>query len=139
MSFVLSKSTRIACSPLSLCAAMVLLGPLSLATAVFAQDQSTTSTQAADNTARNKQHDVTADQQAENPSDRELARNIRKSLVADKSLSTYAHNVKIIAANNTVTLKGPVRSEDEKQQIAAKAAEVAGKSVKVVDQMTIKQ
>ena len=44
----------------------------------------------------------------------------------DKSLSTYAHNVKIISQNGNVTLKGPVRSEDEKRAIEAKAAEVAG-------------
>lgn len=44
----------------------------------------------------------------------------------DKALSTYAHNVKIISQNGTVTLKGPVRSEDEKQAIEAKTNEVAG-------------
>ena len=40
----------------------------------------------------------------------------------DKSLSTYAHNIKIITQDGKVTLKGPVRSEDEKNNIAAKAA-----------------
>ncbi len=45
---------------------------------------------------------------------------------ADKSLSTYAHNVKIISQNGTVTLRGPVRSEDEKAAIEAKAKAVAG-------------
>ncbi len=46
--------------------------------------------------------------------------------MADKSLSTYAHNVKIIATNGVVTLRGPVRSEDEKAAIEAKAKAVAG-------------
>jgi len=55
-----------------------------------------------------------------------LARQIRKALVSDKSLSTYAHNVKIIATNGTVTLRGPVRSEDEKAAIEAKAKGIAG-------------
>lgn len=86
----------------------------------------------ADNTKVNKQdrdkNAVTADQQKENKSDREIARQIRKALVADKSLSTYAHNVKIIAQHGTVTLKGPVRSEEEKNTVEQKAAEVAGAS-----------
>ncbi len=68
----------------------------------------------------------TADQQKANPSDREITRNIRASIHKDKSLSTYAHNVKIIAQNGKVTLKGPVRSEGEKTNIAAKATAVAG-------------
>jgi hyperosmotically inducible periplasmic protein len=55
----------------------------------------------------------------------------------DKSLSTYAHNVKIITQNGMVTLKGPVRSEDEKKAIEAKAAEVAGGD-KVTNEMDIK-
>ena len=84
-----------------------------------------------DNTKMNQrdrdQAQPTADQQKENRSDRETASQIRKSIVSDKSLSTYAHNVKIIAQNGTVTLRGPVHSEEEKQIIARKAAAVAGK------------
>ena len=44
----------------------------------------------------------------------------------DKSLSTSAHNIKIIAQNGTVTLKGPVKSQEEKEAIEGKAAEIAG-------------
>ena len=44
----------------------------------------------------------------------------------DKTLSTYAHNVKVIAQDGQVTLKGPVRTEDEKKTVEAKATEVAG-------------
>ena len=84
----------------------------------------------ADNTRVNKRdrskQEVTADQQKMNSSDRELTKKIRRSIMDDKSLSTYAHNVKIIARNGTVTLKGPVRSEDEKTAIETKANEVAG-------------
>jgi osmotically-inducible protein OsmY len=43
-------------------------------------------------------------------------------------LSTYAHNVKVISQGGKITLKGPVRSEDEKNALAAKAAEIAGAS-----------
>src|SRR5437868_6786913 len=74
-----------------------------------------------DNTKVNKQDRaktaVTAGQQKENTSDRDLTQQIRKAVIDDKSLSTYAHNVKIIARGGTVTLKGPVRSDDEKKTI----------------------
>ena len=83
-----------------------------------------------DNTKANQQERsdqrVTADQQKEHGSDRELTQQIRKALVKDKSLSTYAHNVKVIAQGGMVTLKGPVRSEQEKQAVEAKATEIAG-------------
>jgi hyperosmotically inducible periplasmic protein len=79
----------------------------------------------------------TADQQKDNRSDREITRQIRQSLVKDKSLSTYAHNIKIITQNGQVTLKGPVRSDDEKRAIEAKATEIAGEN-KVTSELNIK-
>jgi hyperosmotically inducible periplasmic protein len=79
---------------------------------------------------------VTADQQKENPADRDLTKKIRQAVVGDKSLSTYAHNVKIVAQNGQVTLKGPVRSEQEKATIEAKATEIAGAG-KVTNEMTV--
>jgi len=92
-----------------------------------------------DNTKANKNDTATtADQQKNNVSDRELTQKIRKAVMADKTLSTYAHNVKIISQNGTVTLKGPVKSEDEKKTIMAKAVEVAGSADKVTDQITVK-
>ena len=69
---------------------------------------------------------VTADGQKENAGDREVARKIRQSLMKDKALSSYAHNVKVIAQDGQVTLKGPVRSDDEKRTVEEKATEVAG-------------
>jgi len=69
---------------------------------------------------------TTADQQKNNQSDVELARQIRKALVNDKTLSTNAHNVKVIVQGGMVTLKGPVDSPDEKQAVEAKASQVAG-------------
>ena len=56
-----------------------------------------------------------------NPADREITRKIRDSVVKDKSLSTYAHNVKIITQNREVTLKGPVRTDQEKSAVEEKA------------------
>jgi osmotically-inducible protein OsmY len=95
-----------------------------------------------DNTKMNQRDrngaEPTADQQKGNISDRDLTREIRRSLVQDKSLSTYAHNVKIIAQNGTVTLKGPVKSEDEKAAIELKAAQAAGGADKVHSELAVK-
>jgi osmotically-inducible protein OsmY len=82
-------------------------------------------------------NEPTADQQKENRSDRDITQQIRQSIMKDKSLSTYAHNVKIITQNGQVTLKGPVRSEDEKKTVEAKAIEVAGEN-KVTSQLDVK-
>lgn len=83
-----------------------------------------------DNTGVNKQDRspaaVTADQQKNTRSDVEILRDIRRAVVSDKSLSTYAHNVKIVAQSGKVTLRGPVRTETEKELIQAKAAEAVG-------------
>ena len=85
---------------------------------------------AQDNTKVNKRDrqksEATADQQKENGPDRDLAKNVRQALMHDKSLSTYAHNVKVIVEHGVVTLKGPVRSEEEKRSIEVEAAKVAG-------------
>lgn len=96
---------------------------------------------AADNTKVNQRDkdkaQPTADQQQESQPDREVARKIRRSIVQDKTLSSYAHNVKVIAQNGMVTLKGPVLSDEEKNAVEAKAAEVAGAD-KVTSQLEVK-
>ena len=69
--------------------------------------------------------------QSENEVDRTITQNIRQALIADDSLSTNAKNVKIITNDGTVTLRGPVKSEEEKAAVEAKAKQVAG--VKQVD------
>jgi hyperosmotically inducible periplasmic protein len=97
----------------------------------------------ADNTKVNKRDrnpgEVTADQQKANAADRDLTKKIRQSVIAEKSLSTYAHNVKIISQDGAVTLKGPVKSDDERKAIVAKAVAVVGSADKVTDQMSVKQ
>lgn len=93
-----------------------------------------------DNTKVNKRDrnagEATADQQKMNSSDRELTRKIRRSIIDDKSLSTYAHNVKVISQNGSVTLKGPVRSEEEKSALEAKAVAIAG-SGKIINELSV--
>jgi hyperosmotically inducible periplasmic protein len=102
------------------------------------QDQSTTKT-SPDNSATNQTQSKTADQQSEAASDRMLTKKIRQALIADKSLSVYGHNVKIITKGGSVTLKGPVKSEEEKQSIASKAESIAGSPDKVTNQLLVKQ
>jgi hyperosmotically inducible periplasmic protein len=92
---------------------------------------------AADNTKTNKdQTPPTADQQKMNSSDRAITQKIRKSIHQDTSLSTYAHNIKVITQDGKVTLRGPVRSEDEKSNVQAKAVAVVGEE-NVTNQLEI--
>ncbi len=95
----------------------------------------------ADNTSVNQRDkrpgEATADQQKMNPTDRDLTAKIRRSIMADKSLSTYAKNVKIISQNGMVTLKGPVRTEMELKTVLAKAVEITGNINKIVNEMAV--
>src|ERR1700682_2887967 len=122
--------------------AIVLALALSVSWVVPSRAQSAASQVKPDNTKVNKRdknpNEATADQQKMNAADPNLTARIRKSVMADKTLSTYAHNVKIISQNGIVTLKGPVRSADEVKSIVAKALEAAGGPDKVVNQMSVK-
>ena len=106
------------------------LGAFAVAGLLFIPALSAGAQTPADNTKVNQadraKGTVTADQQKENATDRDLAKKIRQAVVGDKTLSTYAHNVKIVAQDGQVTLKGPVRTEEEKQTVEARATEVAG-------------
>ena len=93
---------------------------------------------APDNTRQNKHESVDADQQSNAKSDVQISASVRKAIMADKELSTYAHNVKVITKNGQVTLKGPVKSEEEKDKVFAAATSVVA-SGKVVNQLTVKQ
>jgi len=56
---------------------------------------------------------------------------IRRAVMDDKSLSTSAHNIKIVTSGDVVTLRGPVASADEKKRIEALAVKAAnGKQVR---------
>jgi len=96
-----------------------------------------------DNTAVNQRDrntsEPTADQQKMNATDQQLSASIRKQIMEDKSLSTDAHNIKIISQNGEVTLKGPVKSEDERRSVLAKARANAGDDKKVHDEISVKQ
>src|SRR5262245_58147037 len=117
---------RLACI-ITLVSVGVFAGSLGCAALANAQD---TQQPAPDNTKTNQRDRdkaaATADKQKMSAEDRELTRKIRTAIIGDKLLSTYAHNVKIIARDGKVTLKGPVRSEEEKRTVLGKAIEIAG-------------
>ena len=110
---------------------------------VYAQTSNTgkTATPDADNTRMNKADQKntqpTAQNQSNEKADRELAAAVRKAIVRDKSLSTNAHNVKVVAKDGTVTLRGPVRSDDEKTKVSHLTRQVEGVS-NVDDQLLVK-
>ena len=122
-------------------AGWVLCAGLALGTGLNAAPQDQPKATQPDNTRVNQRDrsntEPTADQAKNNATDRQLMQQIRKAVVDDKSLSTTAHNVKIIAHNGKVTLKGPVNSEEEKQSVEQKAKEVAGAG-NVTNELSVK-
>ena len=102
--------------------------------------QDNTQQPAPDNSKTNQrdrdQSSPTADQQKMNPADRDITKKIRSAIHNDKSLSSYAHNIKVITQDGKVTLKGPVRSDEEKTNIEGKATAVAGEG-NVTDQLEV--
>jgi hyperosmotically inducible periplasmic protein len=79
---------------------------------------------------------MTAGEQSESKSDLKLTRQIRKAIMADKSLSMTAKNVKIVSSGGNVVLRGPVKSAEEKNAIGDKATAIAGAD-KVNNQLEI--
>jgi hyperosmotically inducible protein len=93
--------------------------------------------QAPDNSGQNKAQMPSADKQSNAKTDRDITAKVRKEIMSDKDLSTYAHNVKVITANGAVTLKGPVKSDDEKAKVAELAANVVPAD-KITNELTVK-
>ena len=81
-----------------------------------------------DNTKVNERdrnaNELTAGSQKQNQGDIDITAKIRKMVVDDASLSTYAHNIKIITVDGMVTLKGPVKSDAEKDTVVKHAMHV---------------
>lgn len=94
---------------------------------------------AADNTARNdrdKAATPTADNAVNSTTDLALTQKIRKAVMADDSLSTNAHNCKIVVQDGAVTLVGPVASEAERTKVEQIAlANVSDR--KVINQLEV--
>lgn len=95
----------------------------------------------ADNTAKNERdrsgETLTSGDQSNSPEDIKITAAIRRAVVADKSLSMTAKNVKIITVQGKVTLRGPVTNAQEKATIARLAKSAAGKA-KIQNQLEVK-
>ncbi len=119
----------------------VFAAALSLSTFAFSVGAQTDAPVKTDNSKVNKKDEnntiaKSADGQKNNKSDIQISADIRRAIVGDKALSTYAHNVKIVTRGGVVILKGPVRTDEEKSSVEAKAKEVAGVD-KVTSQITV--
>lgn len=116
--------------------ASALLAGLLTVTAVNAQTvDSATKHEAADNTKANAaDRGTNAKTPLDQSNDQEaiaVTAGIRRAVLEDKSLSTSAHNIKIVTNGNVVTLRGPVESADEKKRIESLAVKSAmGKQVR---------
>jgi BON domain len=103
---------------------LILCGAYSFA---FSQDSSTSSPDNSGLNVRDRSSGaVTADSQPNSKDDVELTARIRRAIMSDRSLSTLAQNIKVISANGQVTLRGPVRSDQEKNAIASDVHRVVG-------------
>lgn len=84
----------------------------------------------AENTGRNVRDRssaaMTPGEQGENNTDLTITQNIRRAIMDDDSLSENAKNIKIVTVNGVVTLRGPVNSQREKNEIAKKAQAISG-------------
>jgi len=118
----------------------IVIAGLLAASTVFAAEPGQTGKagdQNADNTRKNAEQKLTAEDQGEAPQDRDLTQKIRSAIVKDDSLSASAKNVKVITRNGKVTLRGPVDSDQEKQTINSLASGLAGKE-NVSNQLDVK-
>ena len=96
---------------------------------------------ASDNTRKNERdrsgETQTSGDQSNSSQDTQITAAVRRAVVKDNSLSTTAKNVKIITANGTITLRGPVKNDAEKTKIAELAQSAAG-SAKIDNQLEVK-
>jgi osmotically-inducible protein OsmY len=94
----------------------------------------------ADNTAKNERdrsgETPTSGDQSNNPEDIKITAAIRRAIVGENSLSMTAKNVKIITAEGKVTLRGPVKNDEEKAMIAKLAQSAAGEA-KIDNQLEV--
>ena len=94
----------------------------------------TTSSNAnADNTAENKRdHEdatLTPGDQGHSKADREMTAKIRRAMMKNKQLSMTAKNIKIITVDGKVTLRGPVKTAEERSTIDSIVQQVGPSSL----------
>ena len=113
-----------------------------LTLSAYAEDKEAADKPAVDNSARNERDasgdTKTSGDQSNKPEDIKITAAIRRAIVADDSLTMTATNVKIITAEGIVTLRGPVKTADEKMKIAQIAQKEAG-NMKIDNQLEVKE
>jgi hyperosmotically inducible periplasmic protein len=80
----------------------------------------------------------TSGDQSNSSSDLKVTQAIRQALMKDGELSTTAKNIKIITANGQVTLRGPVKTAQEKAKVDQIARSAAG-GAQIDDQLDVKE
>jgi osmotically-inducible protein OsmY len=85
---------------------------------------------APDNTATNERdrsgETQTSGDQSNSSADLKITQAVRQALVKDSKLSMTAKNIKVITSNGQVTLRGPVKTAQEKAKINQLASSAAG-------------
>lgn len=81
---------------------------------------------------------LTAGDQSNKPEDILTTKRIRAELMKDEALSMKAKNIKVIVINNGVTLKGDVKSADERARILEHAYTTAPKH-KIYNQINVRK
>ncbi len=119
---------------------LVLLGTALLAPTVWGYTETKPSNYPPDNTGRNTRDvqggPLTPEDQSNKQADLDLTQEIRKAITSDSSLSVNAQNIKIMTVNGVTTLRGPVKTNQEKDQIYTKAKAVAGVK-QVINQLEV--
>jgi hyperosmotically inducible periplasmic protein len=94
-----------------------------------------------DNTATNERdrsgETKTSGDQSNSSADLKTTQAIRQALMKDGELSTTAKNIKVITANGHVTLRGPVKTAQEKAKIDQLAKSAAG-GAQIDNQLDVK-
>jgi len=116
--------------------ALACLSALSLA--AFAADNEkakpdNTSTNERDRSGETK----TSGDQSNSSADLKITQAIRQALIKDDQLSTTAKNIKVITANGQITLRGPVKTAQEKARVDQIAKSAAG-GAQIDDQLEVK-
>ena len=95
----------------------------------------------ADNTAINQRdrsgETATSGDQSNSSADLKITQAIRRALMKDRELSTTAKNIKVVTANGQVTLRGPVKTAQEKAKVDQIAKSAAG-GAQIDDQLEVK-
>jgi osmotically-inducible protein OsmY len=107
-------------------------------TALAADDEKVNPDNTATNARDRSGQTKTSGDQSNSSADLKVTQAIRRALMKDGELSTSAKNIKVITANGQVTLRGPVKTAQEKAKIAQIARSAAG-GAQIVDQLDVKE